>query len=702
MPTPRHAPHPDASAAPRRGEPHPELSGRLSRRTFVVALGGAVAAGALPGAALTGPALAGPAPATAAATLADLGIPLSDVLAIGGAVGPGPDGRPVLWSAVSGDPAHLVAVDPRTAKTVSSQPLTGAPGSYGVALGPDGTVWVGAYGTGQLFRRPPGRQSEIEDLGQPLPGESYVWRLAVDDAGVVYGCTYPHARAFGYDPATGAVRDYGTVVPGMSYARSIATDGGKLYVGTQPDAHLVEIDIVTGARRELPLPAEVGDGAGSTVYDLDAYRGLVYARFGSAIDGSLGIWDTRRQSWGPLRDHVAGLDVSEPGPGGLVYYTRGGELTGLLPRTGTEVGTGLTFAGRVVNNRGIGWVDLPDRDHPGRTLVGLLWRGEMFRYNPKTGAGELSATDLPGEPIPLASLAVGATGRLWAGGYLNGGLAQLDPQTGSPTFHRFAQTESVLDLGDSIWLGTYPDARLYRYDPSQPWSSAEYSPGPAGTPDNPVKVVDLHDHDQVRARASVDAGDHVAYGTMPNTTLGGALVVVAKATNAASVHRPVVTDQSIVSLAYTGGTIVGGTSIHGGYSVPAPTQTEAKLFGFDPVAEAKTFEAVPVPGAESVDGLAVDADGGVWGLAAGTLFAFDLPSRTVTRQVAVATGTGRLGYHAGSDTFLVLAGGALHRVARADLTVSTVLDTDADYLAVAPDGTAFLGANTRVYRVVPG
>lgn len=690
MPTPRHDPHSDS---------HPGR-GRLSRRTFVAALGGAAAAGALPGLALAGPTFAGSASA-AAATLTDLGIPLSDVLAIGGAVGPGPDGRPVLWSAVSGDPAHLVALDPGTAKTVSTQPLPGAPGSYAVAIGPDGTVWVGAYGTGQLFRRPPGRRSEIEDLGRPLAAETYIWRLAIDTAGIVYGCTYPSAKAFGYDPATGAVRDYGTVVPGMSYARSIATDGGKLYVGTQPDAHVVEIDVASGASRELPLPDEVGDGVGSTVYDLNAYRGLVYARFGSAIDGRLGVWDTRRRSWSPLRDKVAGLDVSEPGPGGLVYYTRNGELTGMLPRTGTETGTGLTFAGRVVNNRGIGWVSLPAKETPGQTLVGLLWRGEMFSYNPKTGVGTQTATDIPGEPIPLASLAVGTTGRLWAGGYLNGGLAQLDPQTGSPTFQRFAQTESVLDLGDEIWLGTYPDSRLYRYDPGKPWSSPEYSPGPAGTPDNPVKVVDLHEADQVRARASVDAGDHVAYGSMPNTTLGGALVIVAKATNAASVHRPVVTDQSIVSLAYAAGTIVGGTSIHGGYSVPAPTQTEAKLFGFDPVADAKTFEAVPVPGAESVDGLVVDADGGVWGYAAGTLFAFDLASRTVTRRATVGTGTGRLGYHAGSDTFLMLSGGALHRVARADLAVTTVVDTDADYLAVAPDGTAFLGANTHVYRVVP-
>jgi streptogramin lyase len=652
---------------------------RMSRRTFLAATGGTLAASALP------------VPA-AAATVTELGIPLSDVLLIGGAVGPGPNGRPALWSAASGEPAHLVSIDPRTAKTLTYQALDGAPGSYGVAIGPDGTVWVGAYNTGQLYRRKPGKNSPVENLGRPLPTETYIWRLVVDSCGVVFGCTYPNAKVFAYYP-DGTIRDYGTILPGVSYARSIAEYGSKLYVGTQPDPHVVEIDKTSGAIRELPLPA--GVGLGQTVYDLNAYDGRVYARFGVAITGKLGIWDIRRKTWGPLLDNVAGLDVSAPGPGGLVYYTRNGQLTALRPDTGKETPTGLSFAGRVVSNRGIGWVNLPDRDWPGRTLVGLLWRGEMFRYNPRTRKSDVRLTDVKGEPIPLASLSVGATGRLWAGGYLNGGLAQVDPGTGASTFHRFAQTESVLDLGSTIWLGTYPDSRLYRYDPALSWNSPEYSPGSG--PENPVKVVDLKDIDQVRARTSVDAGDHVAYGTMPNTTLGGALVIVDKASNAAKIHRPVVTDQSIVALAYADGLIIGGTTIYGGYSVPAPTQTEAKLFGFDIAADTKVFET-DVPGAKTVDGL-VSVGSEIWGLAGGKLFAFDVASRTITRQVAVPSGAGRLAYHAGSDSFYVLASNTLVRVARSTLAVTTVVQRTASFLAVHPDGRVFLGNTATIYRV---
>ena len=680
----------------------------LSRRTFVAAAGGGLAAGLLgprssawatpPGAAETATP-DGTAPAASlSVTVDDLGIPLRDVLLIGGAVGPGPNGRDVLWSAVSGEPAHLAAIDPRTGRTISYQALDGAPGSYAVVVTPDGTVYVGAHTTGELYRRRPGAASPIERLGRPLPSETYIWRLATDDNGVVYGSTYPGGRVFSYTPATGHIRDYGQILPGLQYARGIAVLGNKIYVGTQPDAHVIEIDKVTGAMRELPLPAELGTGIGVTVFDLNAYDGRVYARFGSATNGQLGVWEVRTRRWRPLLDNVAGLDVSAPGPGGRVYYTRNSQLTGFKPATGVETGTGLTFAGRVVNNRGIGWVSLANPAWPGRTLVGLLWRGEMFRYNPVTGRSDIVQTDVPGEPIPLSTLHVGVTGRLWAGGYLNGGVARIDPATGAADFHRFAQTESVLDLGDTVWLGAYPDSRFYRYDPTAPWNSTEYSPA-LDTPENPVKVVDLNGHDQVRARTSTDAGRHVVYGTMPNTTLGGALVVIDKATEQARVFRPVVTDQSIVALAYAGGLVVGGTSIHGGYGIPEPTQTEGVVFGFDPETGTKLFETVPVAGAAQIDALVTDADGGVWGLAGRQLFAFDLAGRAVTRRVALPVNAKRLAYHAGTDAFYVLGSNTLLRVSRADLAVSEVVARPAEHLAVHPDGTVFLGDGPTVYRV---
>ena len=84
--------------------------------------------------------------------LTSLGIPLRDVLLIGGTVAPGPSGTPVLWSVSSGTPARLNAVDPATGTAVARYDLPTAGGSYAIDSSPDGSVYVGTYGDGRLFR----------------------------------------------------------------------------------------------------------------------------------------------------------------------------------------------------------------------------------------------------------------------------------------------------------------------------------------------------------------------------------------------------------------------------------------------------------------------------------------------------------------------------------------------------------------------
>src|SRR5690242_9567069 len=216
-------------------------------RARVTALAAALALSVTPVLA-AGPAAAGP-----PGTLTSLGVPLSDVLLIGATVAPGPGGKNLLWAASSGAPAHLNAVDPDTGQQVVRVPLPGADGAYAVAAAPDGSIYVGSYANGHLYRLRPGAAG-VDDLGTPLPGETYLWRIAIDANGIVYGGTTYGGKVYSYDPATGAVRDYGQLVPGQTYVRSIAVWGGKVYAGTQADPHLVELDPVSGAKRELPLP----------------------------------------------------------------------------------------------------------------------------------------------------------------------------------------------------------------------------------------------------------------------------------------------------------------------------------------------------------------------------------------------------------------------------------------------------------------
>jgi len=121
----------------------------------------------------------------------------------------------------------------------------------------------------------------------------------------------------------------------------------------------------------------------------------------------------------------------------------------------------------------------------------------------------------------------------------------------------------------------------------------------------------------------------VFIGTIPEYgMLGGVLAEYDIAADKLEVHRDVIPKQSIVSLCYTGGLIVGGASIWGGLG-QEPSERSAKLFVWELVKHKKVFEATPVENAPAVTGLFVGPDKYVWGLADGNLIVFDPAARKV-------------------------------------------------------------------------
>lgn len=97
----------------------------------------------------------------------------------------------------------------------------------------------------------------------------------------------------------------------------------------------------------------------------------------------------------------------------------------------------------------------------------------------------------------------------------------------------------------------------------------------------------------------------------------------------------VVPGQSIISLARWHDLVIGGTSVYGGEGSHA-TQTEARLFVWNPKTQLKEFEMTPVPGAPRITDLITAPNGLVYGIAgylygvgSPTLFVFDPESRKV-------------------------------------------------------------------------
>ncbi|TDW98726.1 hypothetical protein EV647_3454 [Kribbella sp. VKM Ac-2566] len=596
----------------------------------------AMALVALLGTTLTSPAQAGQQPPVG--TVTSLGTPLSDVLLIGGTVAPGPNGKTAIWNVSTGSPAYLNAIDPATGDSLLSAALPGADGSYAVAATPNGTIYVGTYNNGHLYRLRPG--GSVEDLGRPIASESFIWRITTDDQGNVYGGTFPNGKVFRYDDTTGAIRDYGTVLAGQTYVKSIDYAGGKVYAGTMPDAHIMEIDATSGAITELPSPPGLGDPSDKVVYDLNARGGRVYVRISTAFPGPLYVWDIASRTWVDEIPNAHGLDISPIGADGSLYLIQSSELKKYDPATKTLTGTGLMFTGRIQNARSIGYADLNLPDYPGTSVVGTLWRGEEFRYNPQTGKSEIFVTKVRREPIEILSVA-GGKNNIYAGGFLNGGVSVVNPTTGEAKYNRFSQVEALLEGSDGkLWIGAYPEARLYDYDLSKPWSSPEYSPGPPGTPDNPVQRLNLKpDLLQTRARALTEVNGKIAVGTVPDgDRLGGALVIYDPATNTAEKYRNVVQDESVFGLTSHCGIVYGGTSIVGGLATTPPTREAGTVFAWD-VAKKKLWETVPVPKAATVSSVTMGPDGLLWGVAGKTVFAVAPDTGKLKKSFTLGTTT---------------------------------------------------------------
>lgn len=564
----------------------------------------------------------------------DLGQPLSDVLLIGGDVGPGPGGETVIWSASSSTPAVLNAVDPDTGEVVEAFPMEGAEGSWAVEVAADGSVYAGTYGSAHLFRWT--EETGLVDLGNP-PQDSgnFVHDLTSDENGVVYGGMSPNGAFFSYDPRTEDFRHYERLSD-ADYVRSVELVDDTLFAGTSRPSKIFAIDPDTGESEEIPAPPDADPDA-AYVYDLDSSDGYLYARYGEAFPNDLFVYDIEAAEWVDHVELAHGLSVSEPGPDGSIYLIADGALHSYDPATGDLEAIDMPFTGRVANARGIGWAELDDPDFPGQSIVGLLWRGTMFRYSPQTGAFDFIETNIEGTPIPVTSLAEGPDGTMHAGGFLSGGFATFDLDSGTlDSFERFAQMENMVTVGDRLYLGAYPDARFYEYDPEAEWNSPEYSDSPEeGVPENPRQLLDLADEEQVRAGALTAAGDYVALGTEPELDrYGGEFVIWDPASDSAVFQeRGLIEDQSIIDLEYRDGIVYGASSIYGGYAATEPRATEAVVFAWSLEDEELLWQFAPIPDAPTVEDLAFDDAGTLWAVAGDQLVSLDLDEQEVDQTV---------------------------------------------------------------------
>ncbi|MFI7491732.1 hypothetical protein ACIBXA_25475 [Micromonospora echinaurantiaca] len=563
-------------------------------------------------------------PATASAdptppvTVEDHGaIPLTAVTAAGAASGNMPDGSARTWTVVSGEPAYLAEIDPLTGNVIATYPLDGAGGAWGVEIAADGTVWVASYGKGNLYYLPYQAAAAVK-AGQATPDASFLWQVDTDANGVAYtgtfegfagGSTLPGAHVVSYDKSTGQWRDYGTLGDQYTYVRSTAVVGDKVYAGTGTQAALFEIDIASGDKRQIPLP----DGRADCqfTYELATSGTDLFVRFECTKKNIGYVYDTVTGSWkaGPWNDYLmqrvgrdsAGntyLALLEGGGPVLHRYAPDGTLTNLGVKMGTKVG--------VVTSGGAEYV------------VGAYGKVLQY-YNLTTGAHTELAPALQGTPVAPRSATLGPTGQVHVGGYFSGGFASYSPGQDTWTFDpRLGQAENLVTVGDRLYAGVYPGAKIFEVDPTRPLTNG-----------NPAQVFDLTASGQDRPFAMADAGGLLAVGTVPGYgQLQSSLAIYDPATGKVDTYFDLVEDQSILTLTYADGILYGGTSIYGGNGI-APTQQHARVFAFS-MATRELLWSREIVGHAQVTAVAVTSGSQVWAATNGTLLAFE---RNTGRQL---------------------------------------------------------------------
>lgn len=643
-----------------------------------------------------------------------LGAPLEDVQTLSAVYGM-EDGHNMMYTTSNGFPGVFSVIDLDTYELVRSFPLENTSRSWTHAIDKEGNVYIGGYGLGsadaRLFHYSP-ITKEIEDLGVAIQGENVIWDITVDEEGNVYGGTYNNGKVFKYDVAAKKFTDFGQVDPAEDNVRAIAYYNGYIYAGTGPlngRVWKIKADDPSDKQRiEIP-DSPMKDGkpiynkaSMKYVYDLTIIGNRLYTFFNG--DFVMMAYDMDTGEW--LMDNVyqpvrGGVGLS-PAFNGKAYYAE--RIIGAFKLMEIDLETGEASPAPV--NYGLGlremaMVTLPNQpDFPDPVIITNNYSGGVILMDMDKGKiTTLPSLAKPGE-TSIQSFEKGNDGKIYISGYMGSSGIQFDPKTKEFTKFPLEQVEGMTPLGDKMYMGVYPGARIMELDTTKPMGSSN----------RPKELFSMSGEKQDRPFAMTSGDGKLFIGTIADYgQLGGALAIYDPATGEKSVHRNVVQNQSVVGLAYKDGKIYGSTTISGGLGI-TPTEPAAKVFVWDVEKGEKILETVPnysdtdkTP--KAISGLTFDKDGLLWGVAQNTLFAMDPTTLEVVKKLSTGPNNWGAGHYWrpvymkwGKDGLLYTTlGGKLTVIDTETLEYRQLADTN--LMTLDDEGNIYYAQSARFYKV---
>ena len=495
---------------------------------------------------------------------------------VGTAVGPGKTAGSELYYAsylYDENTIGVISIDPATGATeVFANPAPWEFGARNLVAGPDGNMYLGTLARAH-FLKLDRKLGKLIDLGRPSPTEEYIWDIAFGSDQKLYGVTYPNCKLVRYDPASGTLEDLGRLDATEQYARWIvSSDDGFVYIGIGTSrANIAAYNVKTGEHREI-LPADA---------QITAIAKVTRGRDGK-LYGTVGERAFRLEGWAatPL---AAGQKPVKPAP---------------------------------------------DRLRDGRTLS--LNDRVLTITDEKTHTKVERKVSYDGEALPLFRITFGPDGGLYGSTILPIHFVKVDLDG-----HRVAdigdlgggEFYSMLNHNGRLLMAAYSGmSPLMSYQPGVPFHPAEKD-------GNPQLVKYQGSDSGWRPQAMIAGADGLIYlgATAGYGKVEGPLTVWDSKRGTVRLYDGIVHDQSVISLAAWKDFVVGGTSPYGGGG-SHPTQTEARLFVWNPKTAKVEFETVPVAGARHITDLITAPNGLVYGIAGSTLFAFDPQSKQVVNR----------------------------------------------------------------------
>jgi len=458
----------------------------------------------------------------AAADPRDLGIPVRGVSWVRLHPGQTADGKPSLLASMSQNNGGLFVLDIdlstghcRQFPVSNRADSTFSPAAYRSLR--TGILYIGSAWDAHLHRFDPSQPERgVEDLGRIDPGDVIFPTGITESAdGAIWVGSCNLARLVKFDPATGKFTQFGPMDDVDNYLYPLAGDDGTLAALVRVvRPHVIVIDPATGAHREVG-PALV-DTTDKTKH-LKLVKGVDRRLYIDSFAGKFRIDGMNISPVDTIPALLAGIPVHGTQryqaplvmPGGwTAHFTDDNDVGGGTPRNVL-----LTNVDPLASTR----------------VLQLDWVG---------GGSNLHAFD------------VGPGGQLYGSSYMPNLLWRSNPDgTGMEDLgkHSFAMGDSysVATIGNKVYLGSYPEARLSVYDPSKP---RRFGSGPT---DNPC---DLGRADTVsyRPAALIPTPDgRLWMGSIPDYGLvGGTLASYDPATGRWKSHRAIVPDTSPVALLY--------------------------------------------------------------------------------------------------------------------------------------------------------